>query len=131
MQQSDDESVMYLIVNSDLPMAKGKTASQCCHAACAVTRILERCQTKDPAYLKWVRDGETKIVLRATEKQLLELIAEYEVDSVVKRESSGIWCTAINDAGRTQIPSGSLTAVAFRPVLRSKMNPVVQKLKLL
>lgn len=106
---------MYIVVNSDLTMGRGKIASQCCHAACEVTRILERNGTKCAEYRGWLKDGETKIVLRATEKELLKLLDEFEVDKVIKRESDAMWCTSVRDAGRTQIPSGSLTCIAFRP----------------
>ena len=35
---NDDEYVMYVLVNNDLKMGKGKIASQCMHSACRVTR---------------------------------------------------------------------------------------------
>ena len=110
-------------------MGRGKIVSQCCHAACKVTRILERNSRKCPNYRGWLKDGETKIVLRATEKELLKLLDEFEVDKVVKRESDNMWCTSVHDAGRTQNPAGSLTCIAFRP--HSDIPPQLKKLKLL
>lgn len=127
----DQECAMYIIVNSDLSMGKGKTASQCCHAVCGVIRILERQQPKDVAYLKWIRKGEAKIVLRASQKEMEKILSEFEVDQVVKRESANIWCTSIHDAGRTQVPENSLTAIAFRPISRDSTPEIVKKLKLL
>lgn len=120
---------MYIIVNSDLSMGRGKIASQCCHAACEVTRILERNSKKCPEYRSWLKDGETKVVLRATEKEITKLLDEYHVDHVVKRESSGVWCCCVRDAGRTQIPADSLTCIAFRPT--SNPPHEIKKLKLL
>lgn len=123
---------MYIVVNSDLSMGKGKIAAQCCHAACDVTRILERNGKKCPNYREWLKDGETKVVLRATEKEILKLLDEYEVDKIVKRESPNqIWCSSVQDAGRTQIPAGSLTCVAFRPFAKDDMPAEVRKFKLL
>ena len=112
-------------------MGRGKIASQCCHAACEATRILERNGRKCPYYQGWLKDGETKIVLRATEKEILKLTDEYQVDRVVKRESQQLWCTSVRDAGRTQIPAGSLTCIAFRPSPKDEIPQQVKKFKLL
>lgn len=123
--------VMYIIVNSDLSMAKGKTASQCCHSVCGVTRILERSNRDGKIYKEWIRSGETKIVLRATLQEMKKILDEYEVDKQVKRESEGVWCMCVHDAGRTQIPDQSLTTIAFRPMSRSEAPDFLRKLKLL
>lgn len=122
---------MYVIVNSDLGMGKGKIAAQCCHAACHVTRILERNQRKCEKYTQWLKkDGETKVVLRATQAELQKVLDQFEVDRVVKRENNEKdWCVAVHDAGRTQIPAGSLTCIAFKPTDRAPTE--IEKLKLL
>lgn len=131
MKNEGDPVAMYIVVNNDLSMGKGKMAAQCCHAACAVTRILEHPSYFDPVSKWWLKDGETKIVLKATAAEMTKMLKEFEIDKVVKRESAGVWCTAIHDAGKTQIAEGSLTALAFRPVLKSKAPPSLAKLKLL
>lgn len=126
-----EDSVMYIIINNDVNMGKGKIASQASHASCRVTRICERLQRKDPVYLSWYNDLETKIVLKASLKEMESIIQEYEVDKVIKRESDNNWCVSVFDAGRTQIESGTFTAIAFKPCLKSKRPDIVNKLKLL
>ena len=125
-----DEYVMYVLVNNNLKMGKGKIASQCMHSACNVTRILERRQRKDPicSYLQWIKNGETKIVLKSTETEMQNLIDKYEVDLRVKRDSTDIWCVYTRDFGRTQVAVDSLTTLAFRPMLKTNIPPEIKKL---
>ena len=93
--KKDDEYVMYVLVNNDLKMGKGKIASQCMHSSCNATRILERQFKKGNDYDKWIKNGEPKIVLKTNEQEMLSLIDQYEVDSKVKRNSEEVWCTHI------------------------------------
>ena len=124
-------SEMYLVVNADLGMGKGKIAAQVGHV---VQLLTEKMLTEEMpsekmlgemssssgwllVYDEWKRHGIKKIVLKATEKQLLELIADHPD------------CVYIRDAGLTQIAPGSLTVVGFPPQL--KYGPILSKFKLL
>lgn len=62
---------------------------------------------------------------------MLDIIAQYEVDKTVKRESTDAWCVYVRDAGRTQIEEGTLTCIAFKPMNRDKCPTFLNKLKLL
>ncbi len=126
-----EEYVMYIVVNNDLSMQKGKTASQCCHSACQMSRILERKTPREDGYMKWIKSGETKIVLKATQAQMKALLQLYEVDNRVKRESNEIYCCCTVDQGRTQIAPDSLTTIAFKPMLRGTAPQIIKTLKLL
>lgn len=128
----EDTTAMYIVFNADLlpSVGKGKIAAQCCHAACAATRILDHHSKYDPVLKWWLQDGEAKIVLKATAAEMLKMLDEFEVDKVAKRDSN-VWCTAIRDAGKTQIASRTLTAIAFRPLLRAKAPNILANLKLL
>lgn len=128
---NDSEHVMYIVVNTDLAMGKGKIAAQCCHSACHCIRVFERSNRNNQAYMKWAKEGEAKVVLRATEIEMRKMLDMYEVDRVVKRESNDVWCTYVIDCGRTQIPGGSLTTLAFSPVQHSEAPECLRKLKLL
>jgi PTH2 family peptidyl-tRNA hydrolase len=131
-ENTNDEYVMYIIINNEVKMSKGKVASQACHSACHVTRILERQRNKEPGYNRWLKDGEPKIVLKATEKDMLNIINQYEVDNRVKRTSSGsIWCVHTRDFGRTEVAPDTLTSIAFKPVVKVSAPREITKLRLL
>jgi PTH2 family peptidyl-tRNA hydrolase len=105
-----EEHVMFCFVNHDLSMSKGKIAGQVGHA---VQYMMERVfgnHDRDymERYTAWRENQSPKIILKARESDLLELM---------KRPD----CVYVHDAGRTQIPSGSLTVVAFVPEKRCNM----------
>lgn len=114
---NNDELVMYLVVNIDLireySMSSGKIAAQVAHGA---TMISFKYSQED-FYKEWYADGrhQKKIVLRAHEKDLKKLI---ELDGV-----------AVYDNGYTEIPEGSLTVVAFPPMLRSETPKLLKRLQ--
>jgi len=126
---------MYIIVNNDLSMGKGKIAGQCCHSSCNVIRILERNEKNSQIYNEWIKTGETKIVLKATQLEMEKIFEEYQLsskNSSFKNSSSkSIWCVCIHDAGRTQIPENSLTSIAFCPIIRSETPEFIKNMKLL
>ena len=107
--KNDSEYVMYLVVNNDLKMGKGKIAAQCAHAACKVTRILERYKPTPKYYKTWEKNAEPKIVLKSDKEQINELLEKY---ALTKQRFSidNIWCVPIRDAGRTQIKAMGWTA---------------------
>jgi PTH2 family peptidyl-tRNA hydrolase len=119
------EHAMYIIINNDLNMGKGKIAAQACHAACRVTRCLHGQNNAD--YNTWLRSGEAKIVLKGTEKQMLELIEKYDNS----KTSQSNRCVNVHDAGHTQVAPNSLTAIAFFPVLKKNAPEELSKYKLL
>lgn len=96
--------VMYLFVNDDLKMGKGKIGAQTGHCVQFLMEdILENTKKeKYQDYLKWKNCGCKKIVLKATQLQLMEL----QKDDMSR---------SVYDAGHTQIEAGSLTIVGFFP----------------
>lgn len=121
----ENEIAMYIVLNNDLGMGKGKLVSQGAHAVSHATRILEQMcyeQTKINStcikYKKWIKEGEAKIVLKGTTLQLEQLMKLPESVHVI-------------DSGRTQIAPNSLTAVAFFPNTKKNMFEIVKELKLL
>lgn len=126
-----DEYTMYIFVNNDLAMGKGKIAGQVAHATQIVTAALLRLgfdyiikehlhkvlsssnnedspEQTNPApdayerFLEWEGSQQKKIILKATQKEMEELQKLPESISVY-------------DAGRTQVQPNSLTVVAFYP----------------
>ena len=122
--EKEDEAVMYILVNNDLRMEKGKIAGQCCHSACRVTRICEYLLNKN-VYQNWVEFFEPKIILKATEEDLNICLKNFN------DINKDIWCIPTRDIGRTQITKGSLTTVAFCPIIKKNCPEIIKKLKLL
>lgn len=100
---------MYIFVNSDLKMTSGKIASQTGHIVhLIVDELVRNGYEKFPTsneyktYMTWTRNC-TKIVLKATTEQLLELM---------KLPNA----RAFTDTGpTTQVEQNSLTAIGFFP----------------
>ena len=105
-----ESKVMYILVNKDLRMRPGKVSSQVAHAACKVVRDCEVAIHTSTSfevhlldYVEWVNQGETKIVLQASQEELVAFSREENVFPV------------IDSGATTQVRSGSLTAIGFYP----------------
>lgn len=98
---------MVFVVNASLEMGQGKIAAQVAHAAIALHSILLQNESKfGESLLKWFEFGETKIVLKGdTSKHLMEL------QSLAMNR--GIPCYLVQDAGKTQVPKGSVTVLSL------------------
>ncbi len=107
---------MYIFVNNELKMSSGKIASQVGHVVMAMTEHLLNNKKSDEykLYLQWKLNGQSKIVLKATESDLLYLKDLPNSKYVI-------------DAGITQINPNSLTVVGFLP----NIHPEFKKFKLL
>jgi PTH2 family peptidyl-tRNA hydrolase len=110
--------IMYLFVNTELNMGKGKIGAQVGHCVqYLIEDLLENTKKeKYQDYIKWKNSGCKKIVLKASQSQLSEL---------QKDDSS----RSVYDAGHTQIQAGSLTVVGFFP--SSKLSNRFKDFKLL
>ena len=118
--EEESELVMYILVNNDLSMGKGKIAGQVGHAVGhIVEEILEgfynsKSKKATDAYNRfkiWNNNGSKKIVLKVSEEYIQSLIGTPE-------------SVYINDMGLTQIKPDSLTVMGFYPStgLRTKFK---------
>ncbi len=104
------ELYMYILVNDELKMSKGKIASQVGHVVGEITEQIIRKSYESVKgvpdcyirYSKWKKNGAAKITLKATEEQIKLLMKESESVHII-------------DAGRTQIAPNSLTVIGFYP----------------
>lgn len=113
MDSSHASYTMYILVNNDLKMGKGKIASQVGHVVGHIIEDILRNALENPTadgltdykmFLQWKNNhGNKKIVLKSTENDLINFI---------KTEKK---CRYVLDAGRTQIAPGSLTVIGFYP----------------
>src|SRR3990172_5907004 len=116
-----EQPVMYLLINNDLKMRKGKCCSQVGHCVGEIVERLVRkaYESKNVpkeyiTYLKWKKNS-VKIVLKATEEQMRGLM---------KRDD----CVYIFDSGNTQVPPNSLTCIGFYP--SSELGELLKDYKL-
>ena len=109
-----------IIIRKDLGMKCGKIAGQAAHAS---LRAVLHTSTEENIQ-KWLKEGETKIVLKVrSEEELLKIIT--------KCTDNNIECAGVKDLGKTQIPKGTLTSVAIGPYDDNIIDCLVGDLKLL
>ncbi len=103
-------------------MGVGKIAAQCSHASLqAYQKALEK---DEDAAREWSEGGAAKIVLKVQGEKELKML--YGAALKAKLPAA-----LIIDAGHTQIPSGTPTAVAIGPCEESKIDAITGELKLL
>ncbi|MDF2956133.1 peptidyl-tRNA hydrolase Pth2 [Candidatus Alkanophaga liquidiphilum] len=114
-----EEYKQCIVMRGDLKLSKGKLAAQAAHAAVS---SYERAPRR--ARRAWLRSGQKKVVLRvSTLGELLEL----------KRlaETLGLPCALVQDAGLTEVPKGTVTALGIGPAKAEKIDKVTGNLSLL
>ena len=102
-------------------MGKGKLAVQASHAAVSACEVTRR---KEPTWFKnWLNTGHKKIAVKVANEEELRAL-EYRV------MQAKLPYAVINDAGRTQLPPGTTTAMGIGPAPSSKFEPLTDHLKL-
>ncbi|HZD42486.1 MAG TPA: peptidyl-tRNA hydrolase Pth2 [Methanomicrobiales archaeon] len=108
-----------LVVRSDLKMSCGKTCAQVAHASIAAYERADKDVKKS-----WFSEGQKKVVLKVKdERALLELrtIAD----------TAGISTALVQDAGLTEIPPGTVTALGLGPARSELLDKITGGLPLL
>ncbi|GBF61795.1 peptidyl-tRNA hydrolase [Trichophyton mentagrophytes] len=118
-----DEVKLVLVVRTDLGMGKGKIAAQCSHATLACYKYYFSKSPNSPILKRWEQQGQAKVALQTkSEDDLLVLQAQ--------AISLGLCARVIQDAGRTQVASGSRTVLGILGP-KSVVDSVTGHLKLL
>ncbi len=120
--QTKEEIKQAIIVRMDIEMGKGKTAAQCAHASLMSYFQAEKA---DRSIAKeWLDTGEKKIVLKVDNGEDLEkLFKAFQFKKVP--------CALVSDAGLTQLPPGTKTALGIGPWRSSEIDQFTKALKLL
>jgi PTH2 family peptidyl-tRNA hydrolase len=108
-----------LVIRGDIRMSCGKISAQAAHAAVAA---FERC---DPEIReRWLAEGQKKVVLRVKDERSL-----HELKTIA--EARGIAAALIEDAGLTELPPGTTTALGLGPARTEEMDRITADLPLL
>ncbi len=111
-----------ILVRNDLDMSKGKTAAQVAHAALMSYFEAEKKYKKIAE--EWLRTGQRKIVLKVNdEKEMKRLFEAFKY--------KGIPCALVSDAGLTELPPGTVTALGIGPWVKEEIDKLTSALKLL
>ena len=104
-----------MIVRTELKMGKGKIAAQCCHGSIGSYK-----KASPEKIRKWETTGYAKVVLK---EELSELKKQADINKVPNY--------LVVDAGRTQIPTSSVTVLALGPDEDEIIDKITGDLKLL
>jgi peptidyl-tRNA hydrolase, PTH2 family len=120
--QTKEEIKQAIIVRSDIEMSKGKTAAQVAHAS--LMSYFQAARADKAVAKEWLNTGEKKIVLKVLdEESLTKLYKAFEFKKVP--------CALISDAGLTQLPPETKTALGIGPWRASEIDQFTKGLKLL
>jgi len=106
-----------VVVRADVKMGKGKLAAQVSHASVTAA---EESPYKD----SWMGQGQKKSVLKVGSQKELGEIFE-------KAKRAELPAVLISDAGRTQIPAGTVTCAGIGPAPEEEVDEITGHLKLL
>ena len=108
-----------IIIRNDIKMSCGKKCAQAGHAAIVAY------EKSSPLLKKaWMNEGQKKVVLKASDQRTL-----FEIKTLA--ESAGIVSALIQDAGMTEIPPGTITALGLGPAKCEDLDKITGSLSLL
>jgi PTH2 family peptidyl-tRNA hydrolase len=108
-----------LIIRNDIKMSCGKRCAQAAHASIGAYNNADKSLQKS-----WLSEGQKKVVLRANDERTL-----YELKVIAERV--GISSSLIQDAGMTEIPPGTITALGLGPAKSEDLDKITGTLSLL
>ncbi|MEE9474287.1 MAG: peptidyl-tRNA hydrolase Pth2 [Candidatus Hydrothermarchaeaceae archaeon] len=116
------EHKQVIVVRGDLKMSRGKTCVQVAHASLSSAEKAREFEKE--WYKAWKRDGQKKVVVKVSSEGEL-----FEIYEVAKRQR--LPCYIINDAGLTELPPGTTTALGIGPAPNELVDKLTGSLKLL
>ncbi len=108
-----------IVVRRDLKLSPGKLAVQVAHASLEAYRRAEKRDRE-----AWESSGAKKVVVKVPD--LKALLETHERARRMKLPQA-----LIKDAGRTELPPGTITALGIGPSPERDMDRVTRELKLL
>jgi PTH2 family peptidyl-tRNA hydrolase len=108
-----------LIIRNDVKMSCGKRCAQAAHASIGAYNNADKSLQK-----AWISEGQKKVVLKANDERTLHELK-------VIAEQNGISSSLIQDAGMTEIPPGTITALGLGPAKTEDLDKITGNLTLL
>jgi peptidyl-tRNA hydrolase, PTH2 family len=116
-----EELKQVILVRADIEMGRGKAAAQVGHAA--VSSYLECLKAHKDIASEWLEMGQRKIVLKVdTEEALMKFYEAFKFKKIP--------CSLVSDAGLTQLPPGTKTALGVGPWKSADIDILTRGLKL-
>lgn len=110
-----------IVIRKELKMSRGKACAQVAHASVGACEIaMEKFKEW---YEEWKRKGQKKVVVYVESEE--DLINVYN-----HAKSQKLPCFIVADAGLTELPPGTKTAVAIGPAPDEKVDRITGRLKL-
>ncbi len=116
------EYKMVMVIRTDLKMSKGKMIVQACHAAVESSEVAKR--ENREIWKKWKNGSSKKVALRV--EPLEELLELYNNTLQLK-----VSCALIKDAGLTELPPGTTTALGIGPDKSEIIDKITGQLQLI
>lgn len=117
-----EEYKQVILIRTDLKMGTGKKCAQSCHASVSASDLV---RTKNKVlWKKWKDTGQKKVVLKVNNmEKLIEIVKKLEKDQIL--------FFLVKDAGLTQLPPGTTTALGIGPASSAELDKITGDLKLL
>ncbi|KUO42618.1 MAG: peptidyl-tRNA hydrolase [Candidatus Hadarchaeum yellowstonense] len=111
-----------IVVRADLKMSPGKIAAQVAHGSVGAAEMARKKHRR--WFSLWFSEGQKKVVVKVnSERELLDLKK--------KADSLGLPNMLIQDAGLTELPPGTVTALGIGPAPNEILDQVTGGLPLL
>lgn len=112
---------MVIITRKDLKLSSGKLAAQAGHAA--VNCVLTAKKLKPNLLEEWRNTGSRKIVCQVNNLEVMKRLYG-------EARELGLISEMIKDAGRTEIPAGTITLLGIGPGPRRTIDELTRNLPL-
>ena len=122
MGRSPFEYKMCIVLRMDLGMSTGKLIAQAAHAAVGASELGKKENHK--AWRRWRDEGAKKVALEAESLEEIEELVE-------KANKLDIVNILIQDAGHTEVPPGTVTALGLGPDRTDLLDKVTGSLPLI
>jgi len=106
---------LVIIVRTDLGLSKGKIAAQVAHAA--VNCAMKAKKSSSTNFRNWFDEGQKKVVVKGENESTLRKLQQHARDV-------GLVSSLVNDAGLTEVPSGTVTCLGIGPASESEVDMI-------